>query len=372
MQSIRPVPISATSRVQSVTPMPQAQRLIRFRPMAQSPPPFAGARNESRFSTFEDGIIPRPQSHGTGNMPLLARGISLLSITQLREILREYSLPTGGNKQVLVNRLLIFLDTFGQNQPNLISQFSARLKSVLSVDNPEVATSTPSTPQETQTLMSAPVDSLRDLLQQSPSSLLRPVPDLTVPVGPISVPGPNVVGFRTSFMVPLPPRDGLVPILQLSPATHDTLLRRVTLQVGGVVSSLPDNALWVDLGDFVNRQTNVTLLQADPVVPLIIFVRWMTRVPLLELAQKIVVERESAPEIGRLSGTVRPGVCPLTKKLIARPARGVRCMHGDCFDLTGFLCYAIKNNSWVCPICHNRLTAEDLRVDPNYFKLASV
>ena len=368
MQYVRPVPISATSRVQSITPMPQARRMISFRPMSQSPPPFESVRQQARLGPFEDVFVPHtPSSGGPASLPLLARGIALLSITQLREILREYSLPTGGNKQVLVSRLMIFLDTFGQNQPNLISEFSSRLKTILSSTNHDTASSAPSTPEEVPPVDTAPMESVRDVLNVSPSCLFRPVPGAPLPVGPIQIPAP--IGFRTSFAIPSAPGEGMVPILQFVPSVTDVMVRRLTLQVGGVVSSLRDNTLWCDLTDSTKRQTNVTLLQMDPCIPLVMIVRWMARVPLLELAQKIVMERESAPEIGRRATMTPVGLCPLTKKLIARPARGVKCLHADCFDLTGFLSYALKHNSWICPICHNMLTAEDLRVDSNYFQL---
>jgi hypothetical protein len=104
-------------------------------------------------------------------------------------------------------------------------------------------------------------------------------------------------------------------------------------------------------------------------VPIVVFIRWMQRVALADLTQRILTERAFAIQYGH-SRTPPNGVCPLTRKLIARPARGVKCQHDDCFDLTGFLSYAIKTNSWTCPICHMPLIAEDLRVDPNYFKIA--
>ena len=131
---VRPVPLNASNRVQSITPRPQVRRTSQFRPMSSSPPPFE-LSGQSRLSRFEDifGSVTQSGSH-PANIALLARGVSLLSITQLRDLLRDFSLPTGGNKHLLVNRLIIYLETFGQNQQNLLAQFSAKLKRLLSVE----------------------------------------------------------------------------------------------------------------------------------------------------------------------------------------------------------------------------------------------
>jgi hypothetical protein len=281
----------------------------------------------------------------------------------LRELLREYSLPTGGNKHNLVNRLVIFLETFGQTQQGLLGQFSTKLKGFLSID-PEDASHMAEQPEEEgQPDVTVGIG----MPTESPTCLFEGT-DAPVPFGPLIIQIPQMLGCQNRFALPMPPGE-LVPILQFTSFSPRIAIRKLSIQLGGVFTTFLDNVMWLDVSDFVNRQGVVQVLQIDPAVPVIAFIRWMQRVPLAELAQRILTEREFAIQHG--NARVRPcGVCPLTRKLIARPARGVKCQHDDCFDLTGFLSYAIKTNSWTCPICHMRLIAEDLRVDPNYFRIA--
>ncbi|EAY12125.1 SAP domain containing protein [Trichomonas vaginalis G3] len=95
--------------------------------MSRSPPPFEAPTQGSHNKKVDEIFEQQPQLQQSTNVALLSRGISLLSITQLRDLFRDYSLPTGGNKNVLVNRLIIFLETFGQNQQNILTAFSAKL-----------------------------------------------------------------------------------------------------------------------------------------------------------------------------------------------------------------------------------------------------
>jgi hypothetical protein len=352
-------------RVQSISPMPQVHHSPIARPISHSPPPFRPTPFQASSPSFEDPLHSGP---GLGSqptsVPLLARGISLLSITQLRELLREYSLPTGGNKQGLVNRLVIFLETFGQTQPNLVNQFSGKLKALLAVDpeEPPRVADCGFGPPAAETAPEAARVSIA-----SPSCLFEAT-DAAIPFGPLLIQIPQMLGYQHPFTLPLPPGE-VVPILQFAPVPPGVPIRKLSIQIGGVFTTFVDSVLWLDVREFVNRQAVVQLLQIDPAVSVVAFIRWMQRVPLPDLAQRILSEREFA--VPRGHARTRPnGVCPLTRKLIARPARGVKCQHDDCFDLTGFLSYAMKTNSWACPICHMRLVAEDLRVDPNYFRQA--
>jgi hypothetical protein len=352
--------VASAHRVQSISPMPQVHHSPITRPVSHSPPPFRPTP-----PPFEDAVRsgqgPLPQAMG---VPLLARGISLLSIAQLRELLREYSLPTGGNKHGLVNRLVIFLETFGQTQPNLLNQFSGKLKALLAVGPEEQpgAAEAPLGPPRPEAAAAAP-----RVPAGSPSCLFEAT-GAVFPFGPLLIQIPQMLGYQHPFTLPLPPGD-FVPILQFASVAAGVPIRKLSIQIGGVFTTFVDGVLWLDVSEFVNRQAVVQVLQADPPVSVVAFIRWMQRVPLSDLAQRILTEREFAVPHGH--ARVRPnGVCPLTRKLIARPARGVKCAHDDCFDLTGFLSHAMKTNSWACPICHMRLTAEDVRVDPNYFRLA--
>jgi hypothetical protein len=178
-----------------------------------------------------------------------------------------------------------------------------------------------------------------------------------------------MIGFHHTFSLPPPPGE-FVPLLQFASAVPSVPIRKLSVQLGGVFTTFRENTFWLDVSEFMDRQGTLSILQIEPSVSIVALIRWMQRVPLPELAHRILTEQELALPTGQLSGGFRGGVCPLTRKLIARPARGVKCQHDDCFDLTGFLAYAIKNNSWACPICHVRLVAENLRVDPYYFQFA--
>ena len=110
---VRPISLTPNHRVQSITPRPQMSRTHVPKPISRSPTPYE--LNPSQKLNLLEDIFSDTSPSGTSTQPtniaLLARGISLLSITQLRDLLREYSLPTGGNKHILVNRLIIFLKT---------------------------------------------------------------------------------------------------------------------------------------------------------------------------------------------------------------------------------------------------------------------
>lgn len=58
-------------------------------------------------------------------------------------------------------------------------------------------------------------------------------------------------------------------------------------------------------------------------------------------------------------------VCPLSRKRMKVPCRGVHCRHVQCFDAYAYLA---ANEStlkpfWCCPVCDLELPVEDMRVD---------
>ncbi|KAJ3440484.1 tonalli isoform b [Anaeramoeba flamelloides] len=55
--------------------------------------------------------------------------------------------------------------------------------------------------------------------------------------------------------------------------------------------------------------------------------------------------------------------CPLSKKRISVPARGLKCKHLQCFDLGAFIRHAEMTKKWVCPCCSQPITLQDLVVD---------
>ncbi|KAJ3448346.1 tonalli isoform b [Anaeramoeba flamelloides] len=55
--------------------------------------------------------------------------------------------------------------------------------------------------------------------------------------------------------------------------------------------------------------------------------------------------------------------CPLSKKRISVPARGLKCKHLQCFDLGAFIRHAEMTKKWICPCCSQPITLRDLVVD---------
>ena len=133
---------------------------------------------------------------------------------------------------------------------------------------------------------------------------------------------------------------------------------------------MSDNGFWKDISDFANRQFTFQVLSIDPDPhsSIIFIIRQLQKVPVIDLINEII-DKPSPPEIV-VEHPLNP-ICPLTKKIIFHPSRSVRCDHPECFDLSGFLCYSLKNNTWQCPICHKPLRPEDLRIDPYFFQNVS-
>ncbi|XP_077548753.1 E3 SUMO-protein ligase PIAS1-like isoform X1 [Haemaphysalis longicornis] len=58
-------------------------------------------------------------------------------------------------------------------------------------------------------------------------------------------------------------------------------------------------------------------------------------------------------------------VCPLSRRRMKVPCRGVHCRHVQCFDAYTYLT-CNKNTlkrCWFCPVCELELPVEDMRVD---------
>ncbi|OWA50020.1 hypothetical protein BV898_14551 [Hypsibius exemplaris] len=57
-------------------------------------------------------------------------------------------------------------------------------------------------------------------------------------------------------------------------------------------------------------------------------------------------------------------VCPLSRKRIDLPVRGIDCRHLDCFDASNYLALnALAKARWTCPRCSETVALEDLVVD---------
>lgn len=56
-------------------------------------------------------------------------------------------------------------------------------------------------------------------------------------------------------------------------------------------------------------------------------------------------------------------MCPLAKFRMIYPAKGKNCSHLQCFDGSAFISLNEKKSMWVCPVCHKRLSYDDLLID---------
>ena len=297
------------------------------------------------------------ESPGQTNIALLSRGLRLLAIAQLRQLLQEYSIPTGGNKQSLVSRLIMYLETFGPSQQNLLVQFSLKLKRLLSSDAREKG----ETQIEDSPMQLLPPEVSDKLGATSPSCLFE-VTDHQLAFGPVMVqskmPG-DVLDFTLLNQNP-----GCTPVLQIAPVFLDSPLKGVTLQISSQVHTLSEPSLWMAIPDVINKPTSLQVTNVSPAVPIVIVIRWMKRVSVERLVQMVVNQKGGLVDV---PGAPVNGICPLTMKVISTPARSLACAHNECFDLTGYLARAFKTNDWMCPICHKPVSPEEIRIDFQYF-----
>ena len=56
-------------------------------------------------------------------------------------------------------------------------------------------------------------------------------------------------------------------------------------------------------------------------------------------------------------------MCPLTRKRIVKPARGVNCTHLECFDLATYVEMGFKSFKWSCPVCQKYAPSIELKLD---------
>jgi hypothetical protein len=241
----RPIFRVPSSRAQALSPMPQIQTPRTPHRICHSPPPFM-RQSDPGTAGLED-ILQFTQQHRIprGNIFLLARGISLLAITHLRDLCRDYSLPTGGNKHVLVNRLVIYLETFGPHQQNLMAQFSAKLKNFLSSESEEAPAPPPS--HDDLPIQEFMPEVSQRLFSVSPSCLFRlPPTECPIPFGPLVIEVPLAIGDQHQFLLTGGPVEA-VPVLQFIPVFPDVVLRKLSIELNGVFLTFRVNQLWMDL-----------------------------------------------------------------------------------------------------------------------------
>lgn len=333
------------------------QHVIHPIPTPNINPNFASQASQARHQQQQlDEILNQTSAPNPSNINLLSRGLQLLSINQLRQLLREYSFPTGGNKRALVQKLIMFLETIGPNQQNLLVQFSLKLKKLLSIENP---TGEDHPQSEAQTSLLPP--DISDKLIQHPPSILFQNPDRPPIFGPLMI-RPN---FPSEMQeIPNTGYNGYVPIFQIASVFPDQPLKNVILLINERYYTLTDQRLWFQLPTTSSKSISFVVQSVEPAnIPIIAVVRPLKRTPIVTLIDEII---EKGPPQPVTYDKPLSGICRYTKKVLQQPARGVNCTHPDCFDISGFIAFASKFERWECPICQKPLQVEDLRIDYEY------
>lgn len=366
MELVRPVAIKPSTRISAVTPNPRSVSQFNRvnRQISRSPQPFV-THNFSMSSTIGD----YPHNINISNHDSLnniIKGIHLLNISQLREILSDYSLPNGGNKTALINRIVMFLETFGQNQTDIIQQFSIKLKKLLlSVDNND---SNGNKFTDTSSLNVVPSmiipTNVLNLFSSSPTCLYEDakydnILDPFVITSSLS----QIYSFNIPHM-----HSNIIPILQFAPLDPNHIINQISVQINDTFLGVSRLICWLDLKDFIGKSCNLEIVSINPKIPVVAAVRCLKSLTVQEIMQ-IVLTREPVPVI---KDHKVKGICPLTRKLIIKPTRGIQCHHSQCFDLSGFICYSLRKKQWQCPVCKKVLMPEDLRIDTHFFANASL
>lgn len=291
-------------------------------------------------------------SQGASSLGLISRALQLLSMSQLRQLLRECSLSTSGSKHEVIQKIMIYLQTFGTIQQNIIVQFSLRLKSLLGANENQAQVAKRS---------NLPNDLKDSLLKTSPSILFEAT-DAEPLLEPIEI---EPVFPSELFEIKKSDNKTLIPVFQVVPESPDKQISTIITQINGKYVQFMNPVLWRALPELTTRNGIFQILSVEPKVKVIATVRLLKRAPIDKIIEEILA-KEPAPVIAPERPII--GVCPLSRKICITPARGINCKHAECFDLTYFLSFAFNNNSWICPICHQQICAEDIRVDTEYFK----
>jgi hypothetical protein len=296
------------------------------------------------------------------NLPVVSRGLQLLSSAQLRELLREYSLPTGGNKLTLVNRLLIYLETFGTHQESLLVQFSVKLRKFLSIDNPSNPPDSPSDQSE------APLSDISELLFKTAPSCLYDLCEEPFIFGPVSIPA-----HWPSEILSIPGlefEDDSLPFVDFAAVSQNSKLVKVIITINDEYVVLNSKALLHPLSRLKNGPIAIQVQSVDSDGPIVMGIRWFRKVAVSEVIRRTIggVRAEDPP----IRRPMWSGVCPFSRRVITCPVRGVNCAHWQCFDLLPWVIDGDNTGNWKCPICHLPIKADELRFDPGFLLNVSV
>lgn len=65
-------------------------------------------------------------------------------------------------------------------------------------------------------------------------------------------------------------------------------------------------------------------------------------------------------------------ICPINRQRMKYPAKSINCAnHLACFDANSFIVMNENQQSWVCPICRNSCSYDDLRIDSYFLEIVN-
>eukprot|EP00808_Paulinella_micropora_P003159 g43559.t1 len=80
--------------------------------------------------------------------------------------------------------------------------------------------------------------------------------------------------------------------------------------------------------------------------------------------EPLVKKEKDHTEEGLMEGDALLSLaCPLSLRRIDRPAKGLKCDHTRCFDLSTFIMYCEQSWIWQCPICDQAIAPSELILD---------
>ena len=62
-------------------------------------------------------------------------------------------------------------------------------------------------------------------------------------------------------------------------------------------------------------------------------------------------------------------ICPLSRKIVDKPVRGINCLHLECFDLDTYVKLGFQTFKWTCPICSKFASQTELKLDNFILKI---
>lgn len=298
------------------------------------------------------------------------KSLRYLKISQLKEILSNYSVPVSGPKKELENRIIRLVETFVDSKSDFWNDFSQVLKLCISQIG-----------EYSEIKKDVDKDEEIDHLKgQIDPQIFRVIDRFKLPISVLfSSEEPEII---SSFFI-LPslgkPIDLKLPPV-VSPCTYvfqiivpsnikktDLTFREFQFSFNDMILSMNPSKKWMILPTQRSQiEYSLTPLSVDPFIPIIAAVKIVRIISTKELTEIIIKTHPLAEKIDFI--TPHPKyICPLTRKVMIHPARGTKCSHGECFDLSGFLAFSIKNNNWNCPICHQNILPDELVIDPFFF-----